>query len=198
MKHVVVYCRVSTGNQHTRSQKDALKDYAANHGLGNVRWYTDTAGGGSLARPAFERLQQAVFRGEVSTVIVWKLDRLARNLRDGINVLADWCERGIRVVSITQQLDLSGSIGRIVAALLLGIAEMERENINERIRAGVAAAKRRGVKFGRPAWKTRPVRKIDPAEVKRLREDGVRMADIAHRLGASRQACYQALASISA
>ncbi len=61
------------------------------------------------------------------------------------------------------------------------------------IRAGVAAAKKRGVKFGRPAWKTRPYRTIKPSEVKRLRKKGVPMAEIARRLGVSRQACYYAL-----
>ena len=129
-------------------------------------------------------------------MVVWKLDRLARNLRDGVNVLADRCERGIRVVSITQQLDLSGAVGRIVAALLLSVAEMARENINERIRAGVAAAKKRGVKFGRPAWKTRPYRTIDPAEVRRLRKKGLGMTEIARQLGISRQACYKAVAEL--
>ena len=193
MKHVAVCCRVSTDRQATRSQRDALKEYVAHHGFKHVKWYTDRATGGNLERPAFGRLQKAVFKGQVSAVVVWKLDRLARNLRDGVNVLADWCERGIRVVSITQQLDLSGAIGRIVAALLLGVAEMERENINERIRAGVEAAKKRGVKFGRPAWKTRPYRKIDPAEVKRLRKQGMPMTEIARRLDVTRQACYQAI-----
>jgi len=194
MEHVAVYCRVSTDRQATRSQREALKQYLADHRLGRVRWYTDKATGANLARPAFERLQKAIFKGQVSAVIVWKLDRLARNLRDGVNTLADWCERGIRVVSVTQELDLSGSIGRVVAALLLGVAEMERENINERIRAGVAAAKKRGVKFGRPAWKTRPYRTIDPTEVKRLRKKGVPMIQIARRPGVTRQACYKALA----
>ena len=129
----------------------------------------------------------------MSTIIVWKLDRLARNLRDGVNLLADWCEQGIRVVSITEQLDLSGAMGRIVAALLLGLAEMEKENISERIRAGVAAAKKRGVKFGRPAWKNRPYRKIKPSEVERLRKSGISMTEIVRRLGVTRQACYYAL-----
>ena len=193
MKHVAVYCRVSTDRQATRSQREALKEHVADHGFRAVKWYTDKATGANLGRPAFERLQRAIFKGQVSAVIVWKLDRLARNLRDGVNVLADWCERGIRVVSISQQLDLSGSVGRIVAALLLGMAEMERENINERIRAGVVAAKKRGVKFGRPAWKTRPYRTIDPAEVRRLRKKGVAMTEIARRLGVTRQACYKAL-----
>jgi DNA invertase Pin-like site-specific DNA recombinase len=99
------------------------------------------------------------------------------------------------VVSITQQLDLSGAIGRTVAALLLGVAEIERENINEQIRAGVAAAKKRGAKFGRPAWKTRPYRTIDPAQVKRLRKKGIPMAEIARRLGVTRQACYKAIST---
>lgn len=55
------------------------------------------------------------------TVMVWKLDRLSRRLRDGVNLLADWCDRGIRVVSITQQIDLSGPVGRMIAAVMLGL-----------------------------------------------------------------------------
>ena len=58
------------------------------------------------------------------TVIVWKLDRLSRRLRDGINVLADWCERGLKIVVITQQIELNGAVGRMIAALLLGLAEL--------------------------------------------------------------------------
>jgi DNA invertase Pin-like site-specific DNA recombinase len=194
MKHIAIYSRVSTFQQDPRSQHDALRQYITNHGLANTRWYTDHAAGTTTDRPAFAELQTAIFNGQVSTVIVWKLDRLARSLRDGINILADWCEKGIRVVSITQQLDLSGPIGRTVAALLLGVAEIERENISERIRAGIAAAKKRGVKFGRPAWKTRPYRTIDPAEVLRLRSTGMTMTAIAHHLHVTRQACYKAIA----
>ena len=193
MKHTAIYCRVSTANQDTRSQREALKDYISGHRLKEVRWYRDKATGANLDRPGFQRLQKDIFTGKVATIIVWKLDRLARNLRDGVNLLADWCERDIRVVSITEQLDLSGAMGRIVAALLLGLAEMEKDNISERIRAGVAAAKKRGVKFGRPAWKTRPYRTIKPSEVKRLRKKGMPMTEIARRLGVTRQACYYAL-----
>ena len=56
-------------------------------------------------------MQQAVFMGELKTIVAWRLDRLSRNQRDGINTLADWCEKGVRVVSVTQQLDLSGATG---------------------------------------------------------------------------------------
>ncbi len=86
MKHTALYCRVSTANQDTRSQREALKDYVSGHRLKDVRWYRDRATGGNLNRPGFARLQKDIFKGKVATVIVWKLDRLARNLRDGADV----------------------------------------------------------------------------------------------------------------
>lgn len=61
----------------------------------------------------------------VKTAVVWKLDRISRRQRDGINVLADWCERDVRVVSVTQQIDLSGAVGRMVASVMFGLAEIE-------------------------------------------------------------------------
>jgi DNA invertase Pin-like site-specific DNA recombinase len=61
----------------------------------------------NLQREAFTRLQAAIFAGKVTTVVVWKLDRLARNLKEGVNVLADWCKRGVRVIAITQQIGVT-------------------------------------------------------------------------------------------
>ena len=69
------------------------------HGL-LVQWFTDKETGDNLDRKAFRKLQEAIFNGEVKTVVCWKLDRLSRSLRDGINVLCDWCDRGLRVVSV--------------------------------------------------------------------------------------------------
>ena len=63
-------------------------------------------------------MQQGIFMGTITTVVVWKLDRISRRQREGINLLAEWCERGVRVVVITQQLDLSGAVGRLVASVL--------------------------------------------------------------------------------
>jgi hypothetical protein len=74
-------------------------------------------------------------------VVVWKLDRWARSLREGVNVLAEWCQRDVRVVAITQQIDLSGTVGHLIASLLLGMAEIEHQHIKERQAAGIAVAK---------------------------------------------------------
>ena len=84
---------------------------------------------------------KAIFDGTIKTVIVWKLDRISRRLQDGINRIADWCERGVRVVSITQQIDLSGPVGRMVASVMFGLAEIELEYRRERQHAGIAVAK---------------------------------------------------------
>jgi DNA invertase Pin-like site-specific DNA recombinase len=73
-----------------------------------------------------------VFDGLVRTVVVWKLDCLSRRQRQGINLLADWCDRGVRVVSVTQQVDLSGPVGQMVASLMFGLAEIELEYRRER------------------------------------------------------------------
>ncbi|MBA3613851.1 MAG: recombinase family protein [Nitrospirales bacterium] len=73
-------------------------------------------------------MQEAIFEGSVKTVIVWKLDRLARKHREGINVLVDWCGQDVRVVSATQQIDLIGTIGHIVAEVLFGLAQIELQH----------------------------------------------------------------------
>ena len=196
-KVVAVYTRVSTGGQRDDSQAKALRDYVASHGLTSVRWYRDKETGAKLDRPAMRRLQADVFAGKVSTVICWRLDRLARNLRDGVNLLADWCERGVRVVSLCEQLDLSGAVGQIVASVLFGVAQMEREAINERIRSGIAARKAKGLPMGRrpgqrPKWSPTK-RKVDPALARSLRNQGVPVRAIAERFGCTPQAVYAAL-----
>ena len=196
-KITAIYTRVSTDRQKDDSQQKALKDYIEQHGLGNVRWYRDKVSGKDLERPGMVRLKAAVFRGSVGTVIVWKLDRLARNMKDGISLLCDWCERGVRVVSLQEQLDLGGTVGQIVASVLFGVAQMERENINERIRAGIAARRAKGLPMGRQEgqqFKWSPAkRKVDPETARSLRSQGVKVTDIAERFGCSKQAIYDAL-----
>jgi DNA invertase Pin-like site-specific DNA recombinase len=196
-KTTAIYTRVSTDRQKDDSQKKALEDYIGQHGLGNVRWYRDKVSGDNLKRPGMGRLEADVFKGSVGTIIVWKLDRLARNMKDGIGLLCGWCERGVRVVSIQERLDLGGTVGQIVASVLFGVAQMERENINERIRAGIAARKAKGLPMGRREgqrfkWSAAK-RKVDPERARSLRSQGAKVADIAKRFGCSKQAVYAAL-----
>ena len=188
MKTTAIYVRVSTFDQEKGilSQEKALKDYVKAQGMENIKWYRDRLSGASLERPAFERLQKDIFNGKVGAVVCWKLDRLSRSLQDGINVLCDWCKRGIRIVAVSQQLDFNGTVGQLIASVLFAVAQMERQNISENTKRGIAAARERGVKLGK-----RP--KLFASEIIPLQKKGMTIAQIAAKLGKSRQAIYDAL-----
>ena len=96
---IACYCRISSTRQKIDSQKPEIGRWLQGHGidLATVVWFEDKETGRTLKRPAFDRLQKAIFAGRVQTVVVWKLDRISRCQRDGVNLLADWCERGVRV-----------------------------------------------------------------------------------------------------
>lgn len=185
------YIRVSTTSQNKSGQQAEIRRWLKGQGYkgSQVQWFEDSETGKTLDRPGFEALQSSIFMGEIKTVVVWRLDRLARNHRDGINLLADWCERGVRLVSITQATDISGTQGRVFAGLLLGLAEMELEAIKERQAIGIAAAKKRGVykNNSRPIGST----KAKPKRAIELRKQGIRPGEIAKMLGISRATVYR-------
>ncbi len=191
MPDVAVYLRVSTKAQRVDSQKREIERYLAGHGITDVRWFVDHYSGkpGSVTeRPALRELQAAVFAGEVKTIVFYRLDRLARSIRDGINVLTDWLTAGVRVVVVTMQIDLSGALGQTVAALLLGLAQMEREAIRERQAAGIAAARARGRTWG---GRKRGSFKVDPARVAELTAKGLNPAEVANALRCSERTVYR-------
>ncbi len=176
-----VYVRVSTVGQNVAGQKREIQRWLDGNEMSNARWFIDKASGDDLERPSFEDLEAAVFAGEIKTVVVWKLDRLSRSIRDGINTLADWCDRGLRVVSVTQQIDFNGAMGKMLAAVLLGIAEMEQETRRERQAAGIAVAKDRGVYKGRQLGTT----KANPVRARQLKQRGLSLPEIAASLAVS-------------
>jgi len=178
---VAAYCRVSTRRQKNDSQEAEIRRWLEANGIdpGAVQWYFDKESGRKLERDAFTRLQKDIFDGAVRTVVVWKLDRLSRRLKDGVTLLADWTERGLRVVAVTQAIDLSGPVGRMIAAVLLGLAEIEWEYRRERQAAGIAVAKSRGTYKGRKPGTT----KGNPARAAELRAKGLSPAEIATALG---------------
>lgn len=172
-----VYIRVSSVGQNLEGQRQEIQRWLDGTGTNpeSIRWFVDTASGDDLKRTVFEELQSAIFHGEIKTVVVWKLDRLSRSIRDGINVLTDWCDSGLRVVSVTQLIDFSGAMGTMLAAVLLGVAEMEQEIRRERQAAGIAAAKERGVYRGRKTGTTH----ADPRRALELSKKGLSLSEIA-------------------
>jgi DNA invertase Pin-like site-specific DNA recombinase len=188
---IACYCRVSSRGQKTDSQEAEIGKWLVGHGhdLAGVQWFRDIETGKTLNRPAFNRLQQAVFAGTVKVIVVFKLDRISRRLRDGVDLLCDWIERGVRVVVVTQQIDLSGPVGRMVAAVLLGIAEIELEFRRERQAAGIAVAKKKGVYKGRVVGTF----KSNPDRARELQVRGLHVAEIATALGISQRTVFRYL-----
>ncbi|WP_164102255.1 recombinase family protein [Candidatus Laterigemmans baculatus] len=180
---IAAYCRVSTAQQKADSQVAEIQKWLKAHGFdeNQVEWYIDKESGKSLRRLEFQRLQADIFSGSVRTVVCWKLDRLSRRLRDGVTLLADWCERDIKVVVVTQQIELGGAVGRMLAALLLGLAEIELEYRSQRQMAGIEVAKKRGIYKGRE----RGTFKAEPRRAVELRSRGLKIAEIATALGTS-------------
>src|SRR5499425_1137252 len=136
------YARVSTDDQNTALQRAALKR------AGCTTLFTDEGlSGATVKRPALTRCLKVLRPGD--TLIVWKLDRLGRNLRDLITLLDELRTQGIKFRSLTEHIDTETAAGRAMWQMIGVLAELERSLITERTRAGVQAAKQRGVKFGR-------------------------------------------------
>lgn len=187
---LAVYIRVSSPKgQKTDSQRAELEAWLKRHRHKAPQWFEDRDSATNFQRIAFQKLQADIFAGKITTVIVWKLDRLARSLKEGVNVLADWCGRGVRVISITQQIDLNGPVGHLIASLLFGIAEIELQHSKERQAAGIALARKRGIYTGRKSGTT----KAAPARARALRKRGLTVPEIAQALGVKERTVYHYL-----
>lgn len=181
MSKTAIYIRVSTVGQNEAGQRLEIEKWCLGNGVQYADWYTDKETGDSLNRPGFNRLQEDIFAGRVKTVIVYKLDRLSRSLKDGIATLYDWCERKIRVVSVTQQIDFNGTVGKMLAGILFALAEMEQETRRERQKAGIEVAKKNGVYKGRKPGAT----KTNPKEAVLLWAKGLTQKQIAQTMNVS-------------
>jgi DNA invertase Pin-like site-specific DNA recombinase len=196
-KIIAAYVRVSTTGQNEAGQRAEIERWLLGNGIkpSSVRWFVDKGkSGDNLKRPAFIQLQAAVFAGDVGTVVTYKLDRVSRSLRDGINTLAGWCEKGIRVVATSQQLDFNGTLGQLLASVLFAVAQMEQETRRERQAVGIAIAKKQGKYRGRKPGTT----KAKPKEAARLRAKGNTVEQIAKSLGVSRNTVFVYLRSAKA
>lgn len=127
----------------------------------------------------------------MDTLIVWKLDRLGRSLRDLITLLDDLRAQDVKFQSLTEHIDTETAAGRAMWQMIGVLAELERSLITERTRAGMQAAKRRGVKFGHKPTLTRQ----QITHARQLRERGERVQDIADLFKVSRMTVYRSLAA---
>jgi len=143
-----VYCRVSTSKQTTENQKVRLLQYAVDSNLKFDLF--DEIESTRKTRPVKQELLNKLRKGEYKEVVVYKLDRWARSSRELILEIQELIDKGIRFVSISDNIDFSTSAGRLHFQILAAFAEFERSLISERTKEGLARTKLQGVKLGRP------------------------------------------------
>jgi DNA invertase Pin-like site-specific DNA recombinase len=179
---VIGYARVSTADQNMALQLDALRE------AGVDRVFRDHGVSGSTAgRSGLDACLDHLREGDVLTV--WKLDRLGRNTQHVLAVVDQLTSRGIGFRSLTEGLHTQGAMGKAMLTIMAAFAQLERDTMIERTRAGLAAAAANGRKGGRP----RKVDDADAAKARRLRDKGITATDIAKMLGVSRATVYRYL-----
>lgn len=194
-KHTAIYIRVSTAQQSTRSQRADLDRWVRAQDLnGDVQWYEDKATGKSMDRPGWNQLQTAMDRGRVDTLVVWRLDRLGRTASGLCKLFEDLQAKRIRLVSLKDSVDLDTPGGRLIANVLASVAAYETEIRGERVRAGQAAARAAGKKWG-GSKKGRRVKVTDEQieAIVAMRSRGEKISKIARTVSLSRLTIYRVL-----
>lgn len=180
MNQRIGYARVSTEDQLLDLQRDALQQA----GCGVI--YEESASGKNATRPELEQCRKALRSGD--TLVVWRLDRLGRNLSDLVQIVADLERSGISFESIAERIETGSAAGKLVFHVFAALAEFERSLIRERTRAGLDAARARGRSGGRkPKLGERQIREIRAL----LRDPDILVADVARRYGVSRTTLYK-------
>jgi DNA invertase Pin-like site-specific DNA recombinase len=180
MKRCAIYTRVSTVDQHPETQILDLRQMAQQRGYQIVGEYTDKITGTKAKRPGLDEMLRDARRGQFDVVLVWASDRLARSVRHFLEVLDELNHLGIEFLSFRENIDTAGPLGRAVVVIIGAIAELERNLIVERVRAGMRRAKLEGRHIGR-----KPL-VVDHNAVLRERAHGRSLTQIAQTFRISR------------
>lgn len=149
MKRAALYLRVSTLDQHPETQLYDLEQMAAQRGYTIVKQYTDRISGARARRPGLDEMMRDARRGGFDVVLVWASDRIARSVKHFLEVLDELNRLKIEFISFREQIDTGGPLGRAVVVIIGAIAELERNLIVERVRAGMRRARLEGRHIGR-------------------------------------------------
>jgi DNA invertase Pin-like site-specific DNA recombinase len=177
---VAAYLRVSTDTQSHDSQEAEVREYCSRRGWQNVQWYRDTASGAQQDREGLATMMQMVRRGKLDIIVAFKLDRMARSLSHLAQIIAELQTHRVALICPSQGIDTSNGnpAAHLQLNILGAVAEFERQLCVDRVKSGIAAAKLRGVKLGRPATSESRI-----AQVRVLVAEGLNAKQISGRLG---------------
>src|SRR5664279_848675 len=190
--NAALYARVSTRDkgQDPEMQLTELREFAAKRGWQVVGEFVDVGVSGSKdSRPQLDTMMRLAKTRKLDVIAVWKLDRFGRSLRHLVDALAELKAVGVAFVSLRDNLELTTPAGRMMFHVIGAMAEFERELIRERVRAGLAPARNKGQRLGRP--KVRRERDKDAKAIRRMRGEGHSYGEIAGKLGRSKADVYR-------
>jgi len=187
MTRAALYTRISTIDQHPETQLYDLRQMAAQRGYDIVQEYTDRISGARARRPGLDELMRDARRGRFDVILVWASDRIARSVKHFLEVLDELNRLKIEFVSFREQIDTGGPLGRAIVVIIGAIAELERNLIIERVRAGMRRARLEGRHIGR-----RPL-ELDRAAIVRDRQHGHSLGQIAKAHGISRATVHRVI-----
>ena len=177
-KTVAIYARVSTDKQAVDLQLSELRDFVKRSNWKIHNEYIDQGyTGANTKRPAFAEMMKQAKKRKFEILLVWKLDRLGRSLKDLINTLDELGHLGVDFISYDNNLDTSTPTGKLVFQIVGAVAEFEKDIIRERVKAGLENAKRKGKRLGRPGTPKATFQKA-----KTLRAKGLSFREIGRRL----------------
>ncbi|MFZ3330745.1 MAG: recombinase family protein [Candidatus Acidiferrales bacterium] len=179
-KRAAIYARVSTGDQHLETQLLDLREMAKQRGYAVAHEYTDVISGAKSKRPGLDQLLADARRHRFDIVLVAAFDRVARSVRHFLEVLDELSHLSIEFVSLRENIDTGGPLGRAIVVIVGAIAELEKSLIVERVRAGMRRAKLEGRRIGRTPLN------IDRAQVVADRRAGMSLTAVAKRYRISR------------
>ena len=149
MKRAVLYTRISTADQNATTQLLDLRQLAAQRGYEIVAEFSDVISGTKSRRPGLDQLMGCARRGRFDVIMVWASDRIARSVKHFLEVLDELSRLEVEYVSLRENLDTGGPLGRAIVVIIAAIAELERSLIIERVRAGMRRARLEGRQIGR-------------------------------------------------
>ena len=187
MKRAALYLRVSTVDQNPETQLHDLRQMAVQRGYQIVAEVADKISGVKARRPGLDGLMQDARRGRFDVVMVWACDRIARSTRHFLEVLDELNRLEVEFVSFRENIDTGGPLGRAIMVIVGAVAELERNLIIERVRAGMRRARLEGRHIGR-----RPL-DLDRESIRRDRQQGRSLGQIAREHGISRATVHRVI-----
>ena len=191
LKRVGIYARVSTNRQCPESQLLPLREYATARGFEIVSEYVDVISGSKDSRPELARLMADAAKRRLDAVAVWKFDRFARSTRHLVTALEQFNALGVDFISLSESIDTSTPMGKMVFTVLAAVAELELSLIRERVVMGLQRAKAQGKRLGRPRGSAQ-----DAEIIKQLKSEGLSVRQIAQALQTSKSTVARLLLAV--